>query len=241
MKGLFTAGISLLTISMICLAQSPSREDLQRQIETKRTELKALEKAFLSPSAEDEETYAAYLGHRDMGLIRLLPRAGGKENNVKAAELLTLRGGGAYYSFSRLTHEYGYGSDISLEQGNLSVGFAGADYGLIANLGDVPLETISIEDSRAGFMAAYEVPGELARARAEAQRFSSGVTDDGVIYKGRVPAEVRSTYLLRSVNYEGTDVLVTFKVVRKDSDGSVIIVWKLLKNYPVPQLARNSQ
>ncbi len=240
MKRLFTAGISLLTISLICLAQSPSRLDLQREIETKLTELKALEKQFLSPAPEDKETYAAYLGRKDMGLIRLLPRSYGRKNNLKVPEAL-MRGGGAYYSFSRLTHEYGYGSDISLDQDKLLVGFAGADYGLIADLGDVPLETISVEDARAGFMAAYEVPSELTQARAEGLRFTSGVTEDGVTYKNRVPVAVRSTYLLRSVNYNRADLLVAFKVVRKDSDGSLIIVWKLLKNYPKPQLASNQE
>ncbi len=240
MQRLVAAGISLLTVSIICLAQSPSREDLQRQIEAKSTELKALEKQFLSPSAEDKETYAAYLGRTDMGVIRLLPRATGREK-VKAAEILTLRGGGAYYSFSRLTHEYGNSSDISLEQGQLAVGFAGANYGLMANLGDVPLEAVTLEDSQVRFMAAYEVPSEEPRARLEARRFSTGAMENGVLYKGRFPVEVRATYLLRSINYGGADVLVAFKVVRKDSDGSVIIIWKLLENYPVPQLARNQQ
>ena len=52
---------------------------------------------------------------------------------------ITLRGGGAFYSFSRLTHEYGGGSDLALDQGQFWVGFAGTDYGFFTNLGDVPL------------------------------------------------------------------------------------------------------
>ena len=56
----------------------------------------------------------------------------------------------------------------------------------------------------------------------------------------RLPVAVNGTYLLRSIDYSTSDVLVAFKVVRKDSDGSVILAWKLLKKYPVPQLARGN-
>ena len=48
-----------------------------------------------------------------------------------------------------------------------------------------------------------------------------------------------STYLLRSINYRSSDVLVAFKVVRIDSDGSAVLLWKLLQKYPKPQLAHN--
>ena len=36
------------------------------------------------------------------------------------------------------------------------------------------------------------------------------------------------------------DVLVAFRIIRKDDDDSVIILWKLLKKYPKPELARNN-
>jgi len=55
-----------------------------------------------------------------------------------------------------------------------------------------------------------------------------------------LPVKVNTTYLLRSINYVASDVLVAFRVVRKDSDGSIIIIWKLLKNYPRPKLARSN-
>jgi hypothetical protein len=239
MTRFFTLLLSLLTVSIICFAQSPSREDLQQQIEAKRYELKTLEQQFLEPSAEDKATYAAYLGHKDMGLFRLLPRKNWDENAMKAAELLSLRGGGSFYSFTKQSHDYNSLPDIALERGELLVGFAGANYGMMTNLGEVPLESISLEEPHATFLASYQVPSVEPKARTEARRFSAGSTEDGSLYKARMKAEVRSTYLLRSINFSGSDVLVALRIMRKDSDGSVIIVWKLLKNYPIPQLARN--
>src|SRR5215470_10677586 len=121
-------------------AQSIDRAQLQAKIESLRNELKVCEKEFLSPTAEDRAHFADFLSAPETGLIRLMPRPH-SETQAK----LTMSGGGAYYSFTKLTHEYGFGSDISLENGSLSVGFAGADYGFLATLGDIPLESVTLD------------------------------------------------------------------------------------------------
>ena len=222
-------------------AQTVSREDLLNEIKAKRSELQALERQFLAPSEEDRAEWTEFLKESHTGLIRLLPRElYDSEVYKKNQRTLTMRGGGAYYSFSRLTHEYGYGSDIELDSGYLSVGFAGADFGMLRKLGDVPLEALSLEDPRAKFMAEYHTPTEEPQARSEARMFSAGATIGDTIYKRRLPVEVKTTYLLRSINYGSSDVLVALRVIRKDSDGSVIIAWKLLSSYPKPELARSN-
>jgi len=232
--------MSLAIASMNVVAQSETRGDLLREIETKRIELAALEKKFLAPSTEDRAAYSELLRQPDTGLIRLLPRETYGDNNYKNKKSLTIRGGGAYYSFSRLTHEYGYGSDIELQQGYLSAGFAGADFGILTKLGDLRLEEITLEHLGAHFMATYLPPGELAKALVEQRRFGGpGIIVDNELYQARVPAEIKTAYLLRSINYDTSDVLVAFRVIRKDTDGSLIIAWKLLKNFEKPVLARN--
>lgn len=235
-----TALISILVVSSLTvLAQTQSREDLLHDIEAKRAELNALEKAFLSPSAEDRNTYAAFLRTPGTGLIRLLPRETYDDNINKHIPRIVMRGGGAYYSFARLTHEYGYGSDIELNQGYLSTGFAGADYGILTNIGDLPLENVNTETHGADILAAYNPPSDEPKARLEARRFSMGADLQGISVERRLPLKLNATYLLRSINYSESDVLVAFRVVRIDSDQSAIILWKLLKNYPKPNLARN--
>jgi hypothetical protein len=221
-------------------AQSPSREEILNDIKTKRAELQELENKFLAPSQEDQAAYADFLKQPDTGLLRLLPREiYESEAYKKNQKTLTVRGGGAYYSFALRTHEYGYGTDIGLENGDLSTIFAGANYGALVNLGDVPLQEVNSEDRNAQFISAAAVTRE-PEARVEQQRFMKGFTEDGVLFRYRLPAEVNTTYLLRAVNYSTSDVLVAFRLVRKDSDGSVIIAWKLLKKYPKPELARNN-
>ncbi len=238
----FTAAVFITVMSamsLCALAQSESREDLVKQIETKRAELAILEKRILE---EDQTTYAAFLQQPNTGLIRLLPREKYDDQAYKGStkSSVTIRGGGAYYSFTALSHDYNSGGpDLSLEMGSFGVGFAGANYGMLTNLGDVALETVTIEYPGAHYMSEYVVPGEEPAARAEARRFGQGVTVENAVYRSRIPAKLKTTYLLRSITYITSDVLVAFRVVRQESDGSVVIAWKMLKKYPAPKLAQN--
>jgi hypothetical protein len=197
---------------------------------------RVLKKGLLAPSKSDRVAFAEFLSLRNTGLIRLLPREVYDSETYYTKKRLNIRGGGAYYSFADLTHAYGYGNDIELDHNILSVGFAGADYGMLTNLGDRLLEEVTLTDPGASFIVDYKPAKGEPDARSEFRRFRTGVTIDGVIYRSRLPVQVGASYLLRSIGYRKSDVLVAFRVVRKDSDGSVIIAWKLLKQYPVPQL-----
>lgn len=239
MKRIFTAALLIAASSLVVFGQTESRADLLKAIEAKRADLSRLEQKFLAPSDEDRVAYAEFLAQPDTGLMRLLPReVYDSVSNKKPA--LTLRGGGSYYSFTLKTNEYGNATDIGLEQGFLKAGFAGADYGMLIKLEGVRLEEVSIELPGVIFLAKYAAVTQEPEARLEQRRFSTGTTIEGMPYKNRLPVEVGSTYALRSVNFSESDVLVTFRVVREDTDGSIIIAWKLLRKYPTPKLARNN-
>lgn len=235
-----TGAIATLILgTLTAFAQTQSRDDILKELQAKRTELATLEKRFLSPSEEDRTTYAEFLRQPNTGLIRILPREKYDTDTQKdKAKTMTIRGGGAYYSFARLTHEYGYGSDIELSQESLTTGFAGADYGMLVSLGDVPLESISLETSAVQVLSLHKPPTDEPLARIEQRRSSDGTTIEGVTYKRTLPLRLNSTYLVRSVNYSDSDVLVAFRVVRVDTDGSAILLWKSLASFAIPQLTR---
>ena len=218
--------------------EPPERQNNDRLVSR---EDRVLKKGFLAPTAQDRTDYSAFLKQSNTGLIRLLPHERSNEKRI--------RGGGSYYSFHYISHEYGKGSDIELirpliiTSGSiprralerihdmLSVGFAGADYGMLTNLGDAPLDEITAKDPRAHFLAKYEPPRSDPDARCERRRFVVGEKIDGLVYKNSLPVRVGATYLLRSIIYNESDVLVAFRVARQDDDGSVIIAWKLLKDF----------
>ena len=203
------------------------------------------EKQLLAVPPEDRALYADFLRQSRTGLVRLLPRE-------TFDRKLSLRGGGAYYSFARRVHEYGYGSDIELQRGRLSVGFAGADFGFITDLGDTPLESVTAETDAVRFIADFKVPSAEAEARATSLQFAStrwrrgegrveGQQVGGWTYSRSLPAVVGHAYALRSVNYDRSDLLVAFRVLRQDDNGSVVLLWKILEKYPTPALERASR
>jgi uncharacterized protein (TIGR03437 family) len=199
------------------------------QLAILQEQLRAKEAIFLSPATEDFAAHADFLNQPDTGLIRLLPREGFDGT-------LSTRGGGAYYSFTRLTHEYGYGSDLSLQRGEFSVGFAGADFGFLVLLGDVGLETVTIDHPGARYLATFVPPLTEAEAREQQRRGGNGFEENGYSYRRGLTALINTTYIVRSVQYEMSDDLVAFRFVRRDADGSAILLWKMLKWFATPQL-----
>lgn len=224
------ASLLLLLLSTNAPAQSTDRTRLLAEIADLREHLKIKEQEFLGPSPEDRASFAEFLRQPETGLIRLMPR------DEKYRKQLPTNGGGAYYSFSRLTHEYGYGSDLSLEQEHFSVGFAGASFGYILMLGDAPLEEVAAETDGVQFLAALSSPSKEPDARAQQHHAHKGVNHGNFAYRARVPMKVGATYVVRSVSYNDADTLVAFRVVRQDTDGSVILLWKMLKKFSKPQL-----
>jgi hypothetical protein len=228
------------------LAQSYERSEAIKDITSLGKELKEKEKLFLSPSDEDQAKFAEFLKQPETGLIRILPR--GLYDNR-----LTISGGGAYYSFALLTHEYGRGSDIVLEMDKYNsnsqyvisatpyrfhTGIGGVNYGFIVTLGDVPIEEVTLGYDKIKYLVDYRPPSKEPEARAEQRRASSMIQNGQFERPSDAPVHVNRTYALRSINYNKSDVLVAFRVVRQETDGSVVLLWKTLKRFSTPTLVR---
>ncbi len=233
-----TFALTLVLASLGAVAQT--RDDILKQIDAKRAEILELEKKFLGPSEADRAAYTEFLAQPDTGITRLMPREKVDTEVYRDIKpVLSMRGGGAFYSFTKKTHEFSEASNLELERNMLSVGFAGVNYGMIASLGDIPIESVSLSSPAARALANHHPPTDMQQSRTEQLRWHQGVAVDGLVFKSRVPVAENMTYLSRSINFESADVLVAFRVVRVDTDGSVVIVWKLLKKGPIPQLVRN--
>jgi hypothetical protein len=230
-RRLFVFSLFVLAFSLSTAALAQDREKLAQEIASLKTLIKEKEKEFLEPSKEDKTAYAGFLTQPDRGIFRLTQRG-------QYQDKLLINGAGAYYSFSRLVHEYGHGSDIELEHGRFTVGFAGADFGFITLIGDVPLDEVTLTHPAIEFLANFKTPTKEPQAREQARLSGTGLAAQGFTYSRYTGARVNRTYALRSIGYHQSDVLVAFRVVRQDSDGSLIIVWKMLKDFPTPILER---
>lgn len=211
-------------------------------------EPRVLKKGPLAPSPLDREAYALFLKQPDSGLIRLLPAEVDRSKSaVKSRPKIT--GGGAFYSFTFLSHDYvgdlkldreiicqglGNGKMVCQYPRRLGVGL----YGMMTDLGEVDLDSITATDARVAYLLAYEPPRAGPKVRCEKIELSKGITVNGQLYKDMLPAEANHTYLLRATDHWQSDVLVAFRVIRDDEDESVTIAWKLLKKYTPLKIER---
>ncbi|MDQ3322347.1 MAG: hypothetical protein M3525_07945, partial [Acidobacteriota bacterium] len=84
----------------------------------------------------------------------------------------------------------------------------------------------------------YKPPAAESEIRTE-QRRAWNYEANGAVYKSNLPAVVGNTYVLRAISFGDADVLVALRIHRKDTDGSLIIFWKLLENFEKPLIAGN--
>lgn len=239
--------LMVILLSQSLPAQSPARVKIEKKILTleknirkKESELDRLYRQLgdagsllLAVSPEDVELAREFLKQKETGLIRLIP----KERYEKDFRTM-VKSGAASFSFSQQKYRY-YPRDIELRKGvfetaSLPVRSGEVQFGFIASLGDVDLESLSNRNPCAQFLASI-LP---ASNRRDIQEWRSRIWlgPPGCICSPSAPAKENCTYVLRSVHYPLSDVLVALRAVREDDDGSYIIWWKLLETFPPPEL-----
>jgi hypothetical protein len=210
----------------------------------KKPKLSKEAKAALAPPDDLKLAYKNFLKQKNTGLIRLLPRKENKERLMVSAENPTVyipfRNGGSYYSFSNRKHGDEITPEIRLDKfnhdyprGKAFLG-TGGYIGFITKLGDVAIEDVTVDRKEARFLVDLVAPNKEQAARQYQGMSISGFDIDGVFYRNWAWAEENTTYLARTIQYESADLLVAFRTVREEPDGSFVILWKILKKNPNP-------
>jgi hypothetical protein len=204
-------------------------------------ELRRRQDALFEVPRDIVDRYVPIVSRGNAGVITLLSDQAIEKNR----SFLRVQGDGRYYSFVRRTHEYGYGSDIEFRDGGFSVGFAGLDFGYILNLDDVPFASLAEATAeppswlppskRAAwtYMWNYKPPNVVADVR-RAQRESDSNMINGVAVTRRSAAVPGNSYLLRSMDFDRSDLLVGLRAERFSTDGSVFVAWRILKMFDTP-------
>ena len=209
-----------------------------------------LEKQLLTPSFEDQQRFAAFLQLRDTGAIRMFPP--GRRRVISVGELATGRrpGFGGYaslYSFSKEKHGNGLNgyvdprlgwAELRLLNGRLVTGFTGESLGVLVALGDVDLDSVTPETFGVTGLANIIPPADFFEAASLSRRNRAGFALERFRYGSSLPVAADTTYALRSTSNRRADVLVAFRVIRVEENGSVTLVWRKLKVYPKPSWKR---
>jgi hypothetical protein len=189
------------------------------------------QKSLLKASPQDEASFAKFLGQSNTGLIRLLPR-----EKYDYTVQMPLKGGGAYYSFNKLSHEASPWSDIKFQDGRLHAGVNELTLGLLTTLNDVPLERLDSDNPAVKQISQLALPANYAEYQDHVLRRRSGFEAGGKTYRPELPAQLNTTYLLRSTIYNRADSVIAFRVIRRDADGGITLLWKILSKLPVKKL-----
>jgi hypothetical protein len=200
-------------------------EDLDPSINTTQAE------SFYSPYIENglkpekgqKQQFKDFLKQKDTGIFLLVPEekcgtiGSGRQQYYISPE-------SAYYWFKHRVHRSA-SADLSLKNGIFQTGLKAASLGYFSSIGDLPIETIDLNNAEAQKLTALTLPTERNKLN-EWQKNS--------VYS--VPLKLNDTYLLRSAVYGQSDILIAFRVVSIEPNGNVLILWKQLQKNKVPTL-----
>lgn len=244
---LFSFVLIFVAVTCPSLAQKPSRTqlrndtyNLRHQLEEEQRlrdqvindlqrDLRAKEIEYLEPDAEDIANYPGYT------IFRLLVPGQYTQFVDKWRE------GSSYSIPSERTLVAGRETGsrpriLALANGEFTTSRSESDFGFIRDLGDLPLDKIALTQGELQPLVRFRPPTDKAGLAAEQQRIAESAQDPNFPLKSHAPATVGHSYVLRGVDYGGMDLVIAFRVVREDTDHSLILIMTELRRIWGPLL-----
>lgn len=217
------------------------------------------ESELVAVAPEDLEKFKDLLKKPKTGIVKLMPDAGCPDSVPVVSAVgdclkYTMPGNGSSYSFRIKNYRISRLSDVTLQANRFATkGFM--TQGILVDIGDVPLESVSLTTAGVPYLRAFQPATEVQQAAKIDNDFLKGVQVGSFLYKRTAPVKESSTILLRSVAYKGnsmrshqtltydefefderSDVIVAFRVIRRDADGAVTIVWREIEEKKPPMM-----
>lgn len=208
----------------------------------------------LSESVKSQ--YTDFLKSPNTGIVKILAEKACVADNSKKVKSITaiiekcpfnfINGNGKFFSFRRNDYSSSKLADIGIHEGMLfSLGIL--NQGILANIGDVPLDQISLSTKGVEYLSKFVPHPKIEDSDKQYAEFEKGVVADNITYQKVLPAEVGKTYVLRVAAYEvekyaeikndlRKDVIIAFKLVEKDEEGNMTLVWRELQRINSPKL-----
>jgi len=243
----------------------PPREKLPTLTEADRKRIKAL----LTPNPDDIFANQELLKQPGTGIFRLFPNSSCESRMEVRVDgpCANHVPGGSSFSF-----RHAITPDIHFNDGWL-IGDSFFSQIVLAQIGDVPLVGLEARASQLRFLSSFEPASDIPGARQQFAMILKGIDADGIKYSKGAQPQLGMTYAMRIVAYrngnnldrrmarEGVgpdhpvmmfkkleednriDILVGFRVVRREEDGNLTIVWKELerKKSPVLRFAQDEE
>ncbi|MEO6655758.1 MAG: hypothetical protein ABIO36_06705 [Pyrinomonadaceae bacterium] len=210
----------------------------------------------------DLEKYKDFLKDEKTGIFRLFPNY-----NCITPKVIRIDGDCAgfvpessYFSFRAkkysdiLNQDMGFVHDEFISGGFFS-------QGIFVSLGNLPLESVALDQPGVKFLADIKPDTEAAAAKVKAPQYRKGVTSGEFTYASHAQAVENTTYAFRLIAYrlgntlvpssaptmleqlftsldfdKRVDMIVAFRVVRMGPGANATILWKELNRKDAPRL-----
>lgn len=222
-------------------------------------------KVILAINPEVLSKYAQFLKQSKTGVFRIFPDLNCTNNNLVRADggCGELVSNSWFYSFRAKNYSDDELFDIQLKNGQF-ISRGVLSQGIIVALGDVPLENLTMSSSGMKFLSDFVPETKFEQVKNQFWQLADTPMADGFSYAHRATAAENMTYLLRVIAYQAdknfadavykdltkpamqrlgsifidkrADMIVGFRVVRKDADGGLTILWKELNRSQAPKL-----
>lgn len=254
----------LRSIEMLISKEVSDSETLREHTKPLYREPEKDELKFITPNTADFEKFSGFLRQPNTGLIKLIPERncdGDGKVTSSAPECLKypFPGAGSSYSFRINNYRLRRLADLNFTGKNFRA-FGILTHGILVNLGNIPLENINLQSE--AVIALMKLPSseDFKEAEEFTRKLNKGFPNDSFIYRNLLPATENTTYLLRSIAYRGNlfqsvqgitydemkfdkrkDIVVAFRVVRRDEDDSITLLWKELANKDAPKIKQSKK
>lgn len=213
---------------------------------------------LLAPKPEDVRKYEFFLRQPNTGIIKLVADKGCSENTnivVATPECLaySMPGSGSSYSFRVGDYRIPRLADITFTDNSFQATGIRL-HGFFAELGNIPLEQVNLQTKGLEFPISFKAEPDFQKAKEMDRKLIEGITENGFSYRRAIRAKDDTTYVLRSIAYRGKyfhtmqnltyneldfdkrmDVIIAFRIISRDADGSVTILWKQLAKKDSPK------
>ncbi|MEK7722844.1 MAG: hypothetical protein AAB336_00700, partial [Acidobacteriota bacterium] len=212
----------------------------------------------LLPSQSLLTQYEKFLKQSETGIFKLSADSNCAVNPqvvVATEKCLSndIPGAGTAYSFRVKSHRILHLSDLVLDKNVIRTGSL-LQQGVLVNLGNIELDEISTQTVGLKYLFDLKPVTQKEELANLEETLSKGVKSDGFIYSYGLYIEDKTTFALRSVAYRSKvmrsvsgvkydefdydkrkDIVVVFRVVEKDENGDLTILWKEIarKDSPV--------
>jgi hypothetical protein len=236
---------------------------LQKNVEPLYRKPTGKELKAVAPRRELLAKYAGFLRQPDTGLTKLIDDKGCSENTkviVATDNCLkyTMPGAGSSFSFRTGTYRIPRLADLTFTDKSFQASGV-LLHGIFVNLGDVPLEDVSLQTKGMKYLVDFEPEPDYEKSKEIDLKLAQGISDEGFLYRRGLFIVENTTFALRSIAYGGKyfraikgltynefdydkrkDVIIVFRIVERDAEGNVTILWKVLQEKDSPEIKREN-